>query len=108
MGIAHLHSRRWLFIIDGIFTIPVALAGFLLFPGIPDSPKAFYLTDDEIALAKARLVKAKVTGAGKLDLNVFKRTLSRWHIWVFVFCYMQVTFATGLRRFLLLTDLVVA
>jgi MFS transporter, ACS family, pantothenate transporter len=80
--------RRWLFVIDGIITIPVALSGFLLFPGIPDSPKAFFLTESEISLAKKRLEKAKVTRAGKLDLDVFKRSLARWHIWLFVFCYM--------------------
>ncbi|KAH8676066.1 major facilitator superfamily domain-containing protein [Xylariales sp. PMI_506] len=87
-GVGGLSGWRWLFIIDGVITIPVALAGFLLFPGIPDSPKAFFLTDSEVALAKKRLEKAKVTRAGKLDLDVFKRSLSRWHIWLFVFCYI--------------------
>ncbi|KAK6953294.1 hypothetical protein Daesc_005595 [Daldinia eschscholtzii] len=64
------------------------LAGFLVFPGIPDSPKPFYFTNDDIALAKARLERAKIRKPGKLGLDVFKRTLRRWHIWVFVFCYI--------------------
>lgn len=84
----NLFSLRWLFIIDGIITIPVALSGFLLFPGIPDSPKAFFLSEGEISLAKKRLERAKIRRAGKLDLQVFKRSLGRWHIWLFVFCYM--------------------
>lgn len=87
-GVAGMPGWRWLFIIDGIITIPVALAGFLLFPGIPDSPRAFFLSESEVALAKKRLERARVHRAGKLSLDVFKRTLRRWHIWLFVFCYM--------------------
>ncbi|KAI0001246.1 MFS general substrate transporter [Xylariaceae sp. FL0662B] len=87
-GVGGMPGWRWLFIIDGIFTVPVALAGFLIFPGIPDSPKPFYFTSDEIALAKERQERAKIRKPGKLGLQVFKRSLRRWHIWAFVFCYI--------------------
>ncbi|KAI1469110.1 MFS general substrate transporter [Daldinia caldariorum] len=87
-GVGGMPGWRWLFIIDGIFTLPIAVVGFLVFPGIPDSPKPFYFTNDEITLAKERLERAKVRKPGKLGLDVFKRTLGRWHIWVFVFCYI--------------------
>ncbi|KAI0845393.1 MFS general substrate transporter [Daldinia vernicosa] len=87
-GVGGMPGWRWLFIIDGIFTLPIAVAGFLVFPGIPDSPKPFYFTNEDIALAKARLERAKIRKPGKLGLDVFKRTLGRWHIWVFVFCYI--------------------
>lgn len=33
----------------------------------------------------------KVRPPGKLNLDVFKRSLRRWHIYVFVFCYMCVS-----------------
>ncbi|KAM0543430.1 hypothetical protein ACHAPJ_012293 [Fusarium lateritium] len=87
-GVGGMPGWKWLFIIDGIFTIPVALIGFVIFPGIPDSPRPFYLTEEEVNLAKKRLEKARIRRPGKLDINVFKRTLKRWHIWVFVFCYI--------------------
>ncbi|KAJ5168799.1 uncharacterized protein N7482_004393 [Penicillium canariense] len=86
-GVGGMPGWRWLFIIDGIFTIPVALVGFVIFPGIPDSPRPFYLTENDIALAKERTRKAKIRRPGKLDLGVFKRSLKRWHIWVFITCY---------------------
>ena len=86
-GVGSMPGWRWLFIIDGIFTIPVALIGFLIFPGIPDSPRPFYLTERDIALAKERAKRANVRRPGKLDLDVFKRSLKRWHIWVFILCY---------------------
>ncbi|OJD36792.1 vitamin h transporter [Diplodia corticola] len=87
-GVAGLSGWRWLFIIDGIFTIPVALAGFFIFPGIPESPKPIFLTHDDISLAKERMADEKVRPPGKLNLDVFKRSLRRWHIYVFVFCYI--------------------
>ena len=62
-----------------------------MFPGIPDSPKPFYLKDKDITLAKERLARARITRPGKLDLDVFKRTLKRSNIYVFVFCYMYVS-----------------
>lgn len=86
-GVAGMPGWRWLFIIDGVFTIPVALIGFIIFPGIPDSPKPFYLTERDIALAKERAKRANIRRPGKLGLDVFKRSLRRWHIWVFIFCY---------------------
>jgi sugar phosphate permease len=89
-GVGGMPGWRWLFIIDGIFTIPVALIGFFVFPGIPDSPRPFYLTESDVNLAKERLRRAKIRRPGKLNLDVFKRSLKRWHIWVFIFCYAYV------------------
>ncbi|SPO07422.1 related to transporter protein [Cephalotrichum gorgonifer] len=92
-GVGGLEGWRWLFIIDGIITIPVAFIGFAVFPGIPDSPRPFYLKEKDIALAKQRLVKANIKRPGRLNLDVFKRTLKRWHIYIFVFCYICMIIA---------------
>jgi ACS family pantothenate transporter-like MFS transporter len=34
------------FIIDGTITLPIALYGFLIFPDLPATTTAFYLTDE--------------------------------------------------------------
>lgn len=34
------------FIIDGVITLPIALYGFLVFPDIPATTKAFYLSEE--------------------------------------------------------------
>jgi len=34
------------FIIDGVITLPIALYGFAVFPDVPATTKAFYLTDE--------------------------------------------------------------
>lgn len=93
-GVSGMEGWRWLFIIDGIFTIPVALIGFFVFPGIPDSPRPFYLKETDIALAKERLARFRIRRPGKLGLDVFKRTFSRWHIYVFVLCYIFMIIAS--------------
>ncbi|KAI5924995.1 major facilitator superfamily domain-containing protein [Camillea tinctor] len=50
-----LSGWRWLFIIDGIITLPVALYGFLFFPDTPSTTSAFYLTPAQRALAQSRV-----------------------------------------------------
>lgn len=35
-----------LFIVDGIISLPIALAGFLFIPDVPETTRAFYLTQD--------------------------------------------------------------
>ncbi|KAJ0423517.1 major facilitator superfamily domain-containing protein [Aspergillus carlsbadensis] len=86
-GVAGMPGWRWLFIIDGIFTIPVAIIGFVIFPGIPDSPPPFFLSGRDIRIAKERVERARIRRPGRLGMDVFKRSLGRWHIWVFLFCY---------------------
>lgn len=76
---------RWLFIIDFIITIPVAVYGFILFPDTPETCKAFYFNEEEIALAKSRVHQRKPT---KLDWSIFKRVLGRWHWWLFSFLWI--------------------
>ena len=87
-GVGGMAGWRWLFIIDGIFTIPVAFLGYAVFPGVPDSPRPFHLTAADTALAKERLVRFRVRRPGPLSVDVFRRSLKRWHIWVFVACYV--------------------
>jgi MFS family permease len=86
-GVGGMPGWRWLFIIDGIFTIPVALIGFFVFPGVPDSPAPFFLTKRDIEIAKDRLSRAKIRRPGRLGPDVVKRSLKHWHIYVFLFCY---------------------
>ena len=34
------------FIVDGAITLPIALYGFLIFPDVPATTKAFYLSEE--------------------------------------------------------------
>ena len=35
-----------LFIVDGVISLPIALAGFLFIPDVPETSRAFYLDSD--------------------------------------------------------------
>ncbi|PCH41303.1 MFS general substrate transporter [Wolfiporia cocos MD-104 SS10] len=79
-GVAGRSGWRWLFIIDGVITLPIALYGFLVFPNIPATTSAFYLTDEERRLAIARLKTTTKPGTahGRPTWTLARRVLSRW------------------------------
>ncbi|KAL0466253.1 major facilitator superfamily domain-containing protein [Neurospora intermedia] len=56
-GLRGLSGWRWLFIIDGIITLPVAIYGFCLFPDTPKTTRAPYLSVEERELAIRRMDK---------------------------------------------------
>ncbi|KJA30072.1 hypothetical protein HYPSUDRAFT_125890 [Hypholoma sublateritium FD-334 SS-4] len=72
---------RWLFIVDGIITIPIALYGFFVFPDLPRTTKAFYLSEEERVLACERLETFPVLEQPRsrtLSWGLAKRVLGRW------------------------------
>ncbi|KAK7470804.1 hypothetical protein VKT23_002222 [Stygiomarasmius scandens] len=77
-GHAGRSGWRWLFIIDGIITLPIAFYGFLLFPDVPATTKAFYLSEEERSLAKERLKDNVEVSRTPPSLDLAKRVLSRW------------------------------
>jgi hypothetical protein len=78
---------RWLFIIDGVISLPIALAGFFIFPGLPSSAKPWWLTPAEHKLARTRMVNAGVAPSKKLSWTVIRRTFTRWEFYLGVLCY---------------------
>ncbi|KAK6950227.1 hypothetical protein Daesc_008553 [Daldinia eschscholtzii] len=77
-----LRGWRWLFIMDGIITLPVALYGFLFFPDTPSTTGAFYLTESEKALAVSRV--PPVEERSPVSWTFFKNSFSSWFFWGFV------------------------
>ncbi|KAI7782459.1 hypothetical protein LA080_013458 [Diaporthe eres] len=68
--------------IDGIMTLPVALYGFLLFPDTPATTQAFYLTDNEKALAQARV--PELHDRSPMTWKFVRKVLTSWYWWGFV------------------------
>ncbi|EPX71598.1 pantothenate transporter [Schizosaccharomyces octosporus yFS286] len=54
-GVCGMAGWRWLFIVDGLLTIPLAFYGYFLFPDVPETTKAPYFTEYEKQLAVKRL-----------------------------------------------------
>lgn len=77
-GHARRSGWRWLFIIDGIITLPIALYGFLIFPDLPATTTAFYLTEEERLLSYKRLEPDIQVARQPLSSALVQRVLSRW------------------------------
>ncbi len=75
-----LKSYQWLFIIDFCLAMPIALFGFFAFPDTPRKTKAWFLSEEERALAIERLPQHEPT---KMSWNLVKRVFGRWHIYLF-------------------------
>lgn len=84
-----LAGWRWLFIIDFAITMPIALYGFLFFPGVPEnssdnsafSMTKFFFSKEELQFARRRLPARDEST--RLDWSVVPRVLKRWHWWLF-------------------------
>ncbi|KAK2784974.1 hypothetical protein FQN53_008025 [Emmonsiellopsis sp. PD_33] len=77
-----LPGWRWVFIIDGIITLPIAIFGFAFFPDLPENTKAFYLNEEERRLALARLPPKNPEGH-KIGFSLVKRSLLSLNFWIF-------------------------
>ncbi|KAI5366569.1 putative major facilitator superfamily, MFS transporter superfamily [Septoria linicola] len=84
-----LHAMRfltgmWLFIVDAIITIPIALIGFFVFPDVPPRKLPRYLTEAEHMYASKRLAGLTAPPQLKISKSIFRRVLSNWHFYAFV------------------------
>lgn len=85
-GLHGLAGWRWLFIIDGLLTIPVAIYGFFLFPDTPFTTTAFYLSEEEKQLARERVPPPPEQRP--LTFSFAKKVLSSWKWWGFVILWI--------------------
>ncbi|TEA22178.1 Pantothenate transporter liz1 [Colletotrichum sidae] len=83
----HVHGLagwRWLFIVDAIITIPIALVGFFVFPDVPSRSRPRLLPAQLHDFAKRRLEGLTAPPQLKVSRSIFKRVFSRWHWYLFV------------------------
>lgn len=78
-GRSGLAGWQWLFIIDFIITVPIAIYGFVFFPDVPEKA-SWVLSTAEKELARQRLPPRDPT---RLDWSVVRRIAGRWHWWLF-------------------------
>lgn len=107
-GVHGLAGWRWLFVIDGIITLrelssilvlrvmlkhsAIAFIGFALFPGLPNSGKRWFMSQEEYELASDRLITrdGKKGEDSGITWRTFKQTLSKPMWWICVTTYMCV------------------
>ncbi|KAI6035249.1 major facilitator superfamily domain-containing protein [Pisolithus orientalis] len=73
------HTTTSSFVIDGVITLPIALYGFLVFPDVPATTKAFYLTEEqERLLLYERLKSDHDVDRHPLSWGLVKKVLGHW------------------------------
>jgi ACS family pantothenate transporter-like MFS transporter len=80
----HGHAGwRWLFIIDGIITIPLALMGYIFFPNLPqDGKKTWWTTKEEHILAIERMRAVGRAGKQPWTKAKAKSIFLSWHTYL--------------------------
>ncbi|KAM0262611.1 hypothetical protein ACHAQJ_001656 [Trichoderma viride] len=97
-GVAGLQGWRWIFILEGIFTV---FLSFFIWSLLPDSPNtAPFLTTEEREFIVLRLEQDTGSGRGKVTNNdkVNKRQviagLTDWKVWAAVFMYWATSISS--------------
>jgi ACS family pantothenate transporter-like MFS transporter len=87
-GVDGFKGWQWLFIINTVISLPIAIAGFFLFPDVPEICRAWYLSKEEIALAQKRVELEGRAPRGKYTKAKFKKIFSSWHIYLLTLLYI--------------------
>lgn len=86
-GVGGMAGWRWLFVVDGCISLPLAILGFFIFPGLPASGKPWWMSEDQHYLACRRMRDEGVEESRKLSWNLLKRVFTKWHFYVAVLSY---------------------
>ncbi|KAG5354828.1 putative transporter SEO1 [Yarrowia sp. B02] len=75
---------QWMFIVDGIMTLPVGLLGIWVLPGTPYRCSSVFLTHEEVVLARERLKRGPNDNhqLALFDKQLWKNLLTSWKLWV--------------------------
>jgi ACS family pantothenate transporter-like MFS transporter len=79
---------QWLFIVDGIITLPVALLGYFVLPDVPEIAKPWYLSKEEVALAQKRMQLEGRKGRAPYTKAKLKKIFTSWHIYMLTLLYV--------------------
>ncbi|WVQ94995.1 hypothetical protein IAU59_002087 [Kwoniella sp. CBS 9459] len=99
-GVGGLAGWQYLFLMDGVICMPIAIAGYFLIPDTPNRPNPrskFYLKDEHIKFAVARMEKFKRAPTKGFTWPVFKKTMTSWLPWAFFVPY--TCFVVGLGSY---------
>ncbi|KAJ4265962.1 hypothetical protein NW762_003935 [Fusarium torreyae] len=85
-----LAGWQWLFIFDGIISIPIAVWGFFAIPDLPHTTRAFYWKKDDREYGIRRAENNGRVAPQPLTLRALKGVFLNWRLWVFILPYLMV------------------
>lgn len=94
-GVHGFHGWQWLFIVNTVVSLPIAVSGFFFFPDVPEITKIWYLTPDEIQIAKKRMELEGRAQRSPYTKSKFKKIFSSWHIYGLTLIYVLFNNGNG-------------
>ncbi|PNS19670.1 hypothetical protein CAC42_7514 [Sphaceloma murrayae] len=82
-GLGGLSGWAWIFVLEGILTIIVAVTAFFIMSDYPDTAK--FLTTEEKAEIVRRLKKDRSSLSDEFNMKFFWAAIGDWKIWVHMF-----------------------
>ncbi|KAI0707068.1 MFS general substrate transporter [Earliella scabrosa] len=88
-GVYGLAGWKWLFIIDGIITVPIALLGYVIMPDLPSNtrPSIFY-TQEQLDIGKRRMAEIGRKPPAPFTRKKVIGFFTTWHIYTLVPLYV--------------------
>ncbi|KAF2656229.1 MFS general substrate transporter [Lophiostoma macrostomum CBS 122681] len=87
-----VHGRagwRWLFIVDGIITLPLALLGYCFLPNLPhDGKRTWWITEEERQLSVTRMKVVGRAGRESWTKAKIRRLVTSWHFYLLPLLYV--------------------
>ena len=78
-----VHPGQWLFIIDGIITIPLALLAYIFLPHLPQSGvRTWWITEKEHELSIKRMASVGRAGKQKWTKAKVRKIVLSWHTYL--------------------------
>ncbi|ORY68561.1 MFS general substrate transporter [Pseudomassariella vexata] len=87
-GTNGIAAWRWVFIIDGVITVAVAIYGFIFFPDTPHTTKAFYLSEEDKRRSVERLIEDGREERSNFTWDLFIRAGKSWQLYVLTILWM--------------------
>ncbi|KAH8680952.1 major facilitator superfamily transporter [Xylariales sp. PMI_506] len=87
-GVNGIPGWKWLFIMDGVISLPICIAGYFLLPDLPENSRAFYLSKEDRVLAQKRMASVGRAPRARLGWTAFKRIFGRWHVYLLSILYI--------------------
>ncbi|KAI0309610.1 MFS general substrate transporter [Amylostereum chailletii] len=95
-GRGGLAGWKWLFIIDGVITIPIALLGFILMPDLPTTTKPSYVyTQEQLDMAVRRMESVGRKPPAKFTKKKVFGFFTTWHLYALVPLYVLFNNGNG-------------
>lgn len=87
-GTHGIAAWRWVFIIDGVITVLIAIYGVIFFPDTPEQTTAFYFTEEDKKRARERLREDGRESYGSFSWDMFPRVFRTWQVYVLTILWM--------------------